>query len=122
MSLVSVLGCGTWLFPIEEQLYSFTLDFVVLHNGTKEQAVAMKEELKQVLDQLGLKMSEEKTKITHITEGFKFLGYKIIRAIGTRGTMVTKVHVPEEAIKKARNELNRIINPESTNDSLNRST
>jgi len=21
MSLVSVLGCGTWLFPIEEQLY-----------------------------------------------------------------------------------------------------
>jgi hypothetical protein len=21
MSLVSVLGCGTWFFPIEEQLY-----------------------------------------------------------------------------------------------------
>jgi hypothetical protein len=23
MSLVSVLGCGTWFFPIEEQLYFF---------------------------------------------------------------------------------------------------
>jgi RNA-directed DNA polymerase len=93
-------------------------DFVVLHNGTKEQAIAIKEELKEVLNQLGLEMSEEKTKVTHITEGFKFLGYKIIRAIGTRGVMVTKVHVPEEAIKKARYELNRIINPKSTNDSL----
>jgi hypothetical protein len=23
MSLVSVLGCGTWFFPIEEQLYLY---------------------------------------------------------------------------------------------------
>jgi RNA-directed DNA polymerase len=93
-------------------------DFIILHNGTKEQALAMKEELRTVLDQLGLKMSEEKTKITHITEGFTFLGYKNIREIGTRGKMVIKVHVPEKAIQRARFELNRIINPKSTNDSL----
>jgi len=48
-------------------------DFVVLCNGTKAQALAMKEELKEVLDHMGLKLSEEKTKVTHITEGFKFL-------------------------------------------------
>jgi hypothetical protein len=29
MSLVSVLGCGTWFFPIEEQLYLKK----VLHRG-----------------------------------------------------------------------------------------
>jgi hypothetical protein len=33
----------------------------------------MKEELREVLDNMGLKLSEEKTKITHITEGFTFL-------------------------------------------------
>src|SRR5262245_4431063 len=46
-------------------------DFVVLCNGTKAQALAMKEELKGVLDHMGLRLSEEKTKVTHITEGFQ---------------------------------------------------
>ena len=47
--------------------HSFTLDWVVLSNGTKEQAYAMKEELRVVLENMGLKLSEEKTKVTHIT-------------------------------------------------------
>jgi RNA-directed DNA polymerase len=42
-------------------------DFVVLCNGTKAQALIMKEELKNVLDKMGLKLSEDKTKVTHIT-------------------------------------------------------
>src|SRR6267142_4352435 len=50
-------------------------DFVVLCNGTKAEAQAMKEELKGVLTNMELTLSEEKTKITHITEGFTFLGY-----------------------------------------------
>jgi len=60
----------------------------------------MKEELKGVLTNMELTLSEEKTKITHITEGFTFLGYRIIRAIGETGKMVPKVLVPESAIKK----------------------
>src|SRR5262245_26256344 len=43
-------------------------DFVVLCNGTKEQAHAMKEELGGLLSSMGLQLSEEKTKGTHITE------------------------------------------------------
>src|SRR5262249_24809446 len=50
-------------------------DFVVLCNGTKAEAQAMKEELGGLLNSMGLKLSEEKTKLTHITEGFTFLGY-----------------------------------------------
>src|SRR6266704_356881 len=53
-------------------------DFVVLCNGTKAEALAMKEELKGLLSTMRLTLSEEKTKLTHITEGFLFLGYKII--------------------------------------------
>jgi len=90
---------------------------VVLCNGTKAQALDMKEELKQILDQMGLKLSEEKTKVTHITEGFKFLGYQIIRSVGTRGKMVPKVLIPESAMKRFQHKTRRILSPRSTSES-----
>src|SRR5215510_13341670 len=80
--------------------HSLTLDFVVLCNGTKAEALAMKEELKDFLSTKGLTLSEEKTKVTHITEGFRFLGYQIIREIGGSGNMVPKVLIPEDTMKK----------------------
>ena len=90
---------------------------VVLCNGTKAQALEMKEELKGVLETLGLKLSEEKTKVTHITEGFTFLGYQIIKAIGTRGEMVLKVLIPEDAIKRYRYKVREITAPRTTGES-----
>jgi RNA-directed DNA polymerase len=92
-------------------------DFVVLCNGTKAQALDMKEELKHVLDHMGLKLSEEKTKITHITEGFKFLGYQVIREVGGRGKMVPKVRIPDSAIKRYRHAIRRILAPNTTRES-----
>ena len=92
-------------------------DFVVLCNGRKEEAFQMKEELKTVLDQMGLTLSEEKTKVTHITEGFNFLGYRVIRSIGTKGKMIPKVLVPDRAIKRFCNNVRRILSPSSTNES-----
>jgi hypothetical protein len=41
---------------------------VVLCNGTKAEALAMKEELRGLLGTMGLTLSEEKTKVTHITD------------------------------------------------------
>jgi hypothetical protein len=92
-------------------------DFVVLGNGTKAQALERPEELKGVLATLGLKLSEAKTKVTHITEGFTFLGYQLIKAIGTRGEMVQKVLIPEEAIKRYRYKVREIPAPRSTGES-----
>src|SRR6266566_7362981 len=94
-------------------------DFVVLCNGTKAQAHEMKEELSNVLNQMGLMLSEEKTKVTHITEGFDFLGYRIIRSIGQNGKMVPKIHTPEKAIKRFRHEMRRVFNHSSISDSVN---
>ena len=91
---------------------------MVLTNGTKAQALAMKEELKDVLDHMGLKLSEEKTKVTHITAGFKFLGYWVTRALGETGKMVPKVHIPEDAMKRAVHEIRRILGPQTTGDAL----
>jgi len=92
-------------------------DFVVLCNGTKAQALTMKEELKHVLDHMGLKLSEEKTQVTHITEGFKFLGYWITRSIGGRGKMTPKVLMPDSAIKRFQHTIRGILAPHSTNES-----
>ena len=73
-------------------------DFVVLWNGTKAQAQAIKEEIGGVLDHMGLKLSKEKTKITHMTEGCTFLGYGS-RDKGSR-EMVPKVRILDRAIKR----------------------
>jgi len=93
-------------------------DFVVLCNGTEAEALAMKEELKDVLNQMGLKLSEEKTKVTHITEGFTFLGYQVIREIGGKGKMAPKVLIPESAIKRFQHKVRRILAPTTTNESM----
>ncbi len=53
-------------------------DFVVLWSGTHEGAQALKAELKQFLwDELHLELSEEKTRITHMTDGLDFLGFHL---------------------------------------------
>jgi RNA-directed DNA polymerase len=54
-------------------------DFVVLLTGTKEHTEALREEVAAVLSPMGLRLSEEKTLVTHIDEGFDFLGFHIQR-------------------------------------------
>jgi len=92
-------------------------DFVVLCNGTQAEAHAIKEELGGFLRTTGLTLSEEKTKVTHITEGFDFLGYRVIRSIGTRGKMIPKVLVPEKAIKRFRAKVREMLAPSTTQES-----
>jgi RNA-directed DNA polymerase len=53
-------------------------DFIVLWNGTHQAALELREELRAFLwDELHLELSEEKTRVTHATEGFDFLGFNI---------------------------------------------
>lgn len=94
-------------------------DFIVLCNGSKAEAQAMKEELGGLLSHMGLTLSETKTKITHITEGFDFLGYRIKRHRGTSGKMVPKVCIPDSAIKRCRGKIREILAPRTTSDSVN---
>src|SRR5881398_2673720 len=98
--------------------HSFTLDFVVLCNGTKAEALAMKEELKELLSTMGLTLSEDKTKVTHVTEGFDFLGYRVIRSRGTKGKMVPKVLIPEKAIDRCRHKVREMLAPSTTKESV----
>jgi hypothetical protein len=48
----------------------------------------------------------------------RLLGYRIIRAIGSRGTMVPKVLIPEEAIKRYRHKVREITAPHTNGESV----
>src|SRR5215475_8115437 len=93
-------------------------DFVVLWNGTKAEAHAIKQEIGEFLRTMGLTLSEEKTKVIHTTEGFDFLGYRIIRSRGTSGKMVPKVLVPKKAVKQFRVKVRQILAPNPTKESI----
>ena len=55
-------------------------DFVVVSNGTKAEVKATKEVIQRFLEnELHLTLSEEKTVITHVNDGFDFLGFHIQR-------------------------------------------
>jgi RNA-directed DNA polymerase len=94
-------------------------DFVVLCNGGKRQAEEMREELYQFLKgKLRLELSKEKTKVTHINDGFTFLGFRIYRGQGGSG-ITTKIVIPDEAMDKVRAKICIALSPMSHQDSVN---
>ncbi|MGW7064062.1 group II intron maturase-specific domain-containing protein [Streptomyces sp. NPDC054904] len=61
------------------RLIRYADDFVILVSGTRAHAEALLPEVAEVLSSVGLRLSEEKTLITHIDEGLDFLGWRIQR-------------------------------------------
>ena len=61
------------------RLVRYADDFVVMVAGTKAHAEDLKVEVAAVLSTMGLRLSEEKTMIVDIDEGFDFLGFRIQR-------------------------------------------
>lgn len=80
------------------RLVRYADDFVVMVNGTREHAEALKVEVAEVLATIGLRLSEDKTTITDIDQGLDFLGWRIQRHT-KRGT--TKRYVYSYPSKKA---------------------
>ena len=75
-------------------------DFVVVVKGSKAQAEAIREECRDFLeDRLKLTLNMNKTHITHVNDGFIFLGHRIIRKRGPRGTMRAVTTIPFDKFK-----------------------
>jgi len=75
-------------------------DFVIIVKGTKAHAEAIREECRLFLEgDLKLKLNMDKTHITHVNDGFVFLGHRIIRKRGSTGRMVTVTTIPREKAK-----------------------
>jgi RNA-directed DNA polymerase len=52
-------------------------DFVVLVHGTRSDVEHLREDIAAELAPLGLRLSPEKTRVTHMADGFDFLGFHI---------------------------------------------
>ena len=61
------------------RLVRYSDDFVILVNGTREQAEFLRADTAALLARHGLRLSEAKTLITHVDHGFTFLGFRIQR-------------------------------------------
>lgn len=61
------------------RLVRYADDFVVMVGGTRQNAETLWGEVSTVLAPIGLRLSEEKTTVCHIDEGFDFLGFRIQR-------------------------------------------
>ena len=49
----------------------------MLVNGGKQDAAALREDIAGVLATMGLRLSQAKTRVVHMSEGFSFLGFRI---------------------------------------------
>jgi len=61
------------------RLVRYADDWCLIINGIKADAEVLREEIAGVLSKMGLRLSPDKTLITHIDEGLDFLGWRIQR-------------------------------------------
>jgi hypothetical protein len=93
-------------------------DWVGLWNGSRERAEEIKAEIKVFLaNELKLRLSEEKTLITHIDEGFDFLGGRIEGGKRwTDGQWCLFSRVPQKAIRRFRDAVKSITSNTFTDE------
>lgn len=85
------------------RLSRYADDFLVFAK-TKEDIMKVPKLLENYLRERGLILSEEKTKITHLSEGFEFLGFHFRRYPDN----VSRVKVSKDSLKKFKQEVDYI--------------
>jgi len=101
------------------QMFRYADDWIIAVRGTQAQAQAIKEECKHFLqEELGLELSEEKTVITHIIDGFDFLGYHIFRCNRpTNGNIIGVFMQPTgKGLKRTKQKMKEMTDKKTLND------
>ena len=100
------------------RLIRYADDFVVLVAGTQAHTENLRDESAAVLQTMGLRLSDEKTRIVHIDEGFDFLGFRIQRQ-QKRGTAKRYIYTyPSKSALAAVKARVRALSKGTTNQSL----
>ena len=96
----------------------FAEDWVALWNGSRERAEEIKVEIKTFLaEKLNLRLSDEKTLITPIDDGFDFLGYRMVggkRWSDQQWCLFSRV--PQKAIRRFREAVKEITHQTFTDE------
>jgi RNA-directed DNA polymerase len=97
------------------RLVRYADDFVVLVHGTKSDAEAIRAEIGQMLaDTLKMTLSQEKTHITHVDDGFVFLGFRIQRWRRGDGRRVVLTIASKEALARVMHKIKEATRANTT--------
>jgi len=84
-------------------------DFLIFVSGTEADALAEKQALATYLHEaMGLTLSPEKTRITALTEGCRFLGCRVRLKWDDRFGLHARIEIPREPINGFRRRVNRL--------------
>src|SRR5713226_2488892 len=101
-------------FPIR-----YADDLVILVSGTREQAEAEKAALGDYLHQsTGLQLSEEKTRISDLTEGFEFLGHRVRLKWHRQFGLMPRIEIPKHKRADLRYRVKQVTKRAAINRSL----
>ncbi|WP_308794847.1 group II intron reverse transcriptase/maturase [Streptomyces spinoverrucosus] len=101
------------------RLVRYADDFVVLVHGTREDAEALKAEIGELLEsRLRMTLSEEKTHITHIDDGFVFLGFRIQRRSWGGGRRVVLTIPSKQSLASVMHKIKKLTGRGTTSRSL----
>jgi len=91
------------------RLVRYADDFVVMVGGSRIDAEALREEVGAVLAPIGLRLSEDKTRVCHIDEGFDFLGFRIQRRAwrGRPGKRAVYTYPSKKALASVKGKVRR---------------
>ena len=110
---------GRGMRSVPHRLVRYADDWVLLVRGIRADAENKRDQAAAVLSSMGLRLSEEKTKIVHIDEGFDFLGWRIQRH-RKRGTDRSYVYTypSKKALKSAMGKVKQRCDRIDTNQPL----
>ena len=91
---------------------------VFVTRASKQYAGRLRDEIRDLLTrQCGVELSLEKTRITHVRDGFTFLGFRLQLGVGHTGKYVPKVRVPRSALTSGIRRLNEAMRWQPTQQS-----
>ena len=92
---------------------------VFLTRCPRQYAERLKDEIRDFLwKACGLELSAEKTRITHVRDGYDFLGFNISVGVGKSGKVVPKVKIGRKAITNIQRRLDVALRHRPTQESI----
>ena len=92
---------------------------VCLTRSNRQQAERLMDETRDFLrETCGLELSAEKTRITHLRDGYDFLGFNISLGAGRTGALVPKIKVGRKAIANIQARLGEALRYRPTQESI----
>jgi len=92
---------------------------VLLTRSSRHRAEELRDEIRRFLKtNFDLELSMEKTHVTHVGDGFDFLGVHLVKEIGKRGIAVPKIKVGDKAINSVKLRLDEALRYRPSQESV----